>query len=92
MELEQEQFTRLEGTEVRRRGRPEIDLAQVRLPSQHFEPVSVRDGDDEIDAHGQSRLFSPCSPRVNRMRLEKLSCPMMMSSAVRGTDKLTEVL
>ena len=81
--LNRNSSARLEGTEVRRRrGCPEIDLAQVRLPSQHLEPVSVRDGDDEIDAHGQFR-FSPGSPRVNRKRFQKLSRPMMMSSAVR---------
>ena len=53
VQLEQEQLARLKRPEVRRRGCPEIDLAQVRLPPQHLEPVSVGDGDDEVDAHSQ---------------------------------------
>ena len=52
-QFEQEQLARLEGTEVCRRGRPEIDLAEVRMPPQFLEPVSVGDSDDEIDAHLQ---------------------------------------
>ena len=54
VQLEQEQFARLEHPEVRRRWCLEIDLTQVRLPPQHLEPASVCDGDDEVDAHGQS--------------------------------------
>jgi len=53
MQFEQEQLARLEGAKVGSRRCPEIDLAEVRLPPQHLEPVPVGDGDDEVDAHGQ---------------------------------------
>ena len=42
VELEQEQFSGLQRPEVSRRRRPEIDLAKVRLPTQHVKPVVYR--------------------------------------------------
>ena len=33
--------------------RPEINLAEVRLLTQHVEPVAIRNGDYEVDEHHQ---------------------------------------
>ena len=41
MKLEQKHFARLKRPEIRRRRRPEIDLIEVRLPAQHFEPIVI---------------------------------------------------
>ena len=53
VQLEQEQLARLERPEIGGRRRPEIDLGKVRPLPQHVEPVAIRDGDDEVDAHCQ---------------------------------------
>src|SRR5262245_41880775 len=49
MQLEQEHLARLEGAETSSRRRPEIDLGEIWLLSQHLEPVSVGHSDNEVN-------------------------------------------
>ena len=51
-QLEQEQLARAQGREVARGRGPEVDLVQARPLAKQVEPVSVGDGDDEVDGHG----------------------------------------
>ena len=64
MEFEQKHLARLERAETRRRRCPKIDLAEVRLPAKHLEPVVIGHCDYEIDAHLVSPLHEAFSFRL----------------------------
>ena len=49
--FEQEQFTRLKCMKICFRGRPKVYLIEIRLPSQRFIPIAVRDSYQEFYRH-----------------------------------------
>lgn len=64
MQLQQEQLARPERSGVGRHGSQEMDLGEVRLLSQHGDPVVTHDGDDEVDPHLFHRLEFVDTPRT----------------------------
>ena len=55
VQLEQKHLSGPERAEARSRWCPEIDLAEVRMPPKHPEPIVIGHSDYEIETHG-----SPC--------------------------------
>lgn len=54
VQLEQEQFARLQRLEIDRGRCPEIDFGQIGLTAEHVEPGFIGDGDNQLDAHSIS--------------------------------------
>jgi hypothetical protein len=62
---------------------PEVDLGQVRLLAQHVKPVSVRDGDNEVDAHRRSAASIPRASTGARASARRASRRRRLTAAAQ---------